>query len=52
MFHNDATRVRSAIARFNQIEGVSDSERAAARRRVRAAAGKFGVEVEAKRDRG
>lgn len=49
---NDATHVRNAIARFNQVEGVSATERAAAWRRIRAAARKFGVEVEAKRSRG
>jgi len=33
--------VRNAIARFDQVEGVSDSEREAAWRRIRAAARKF-----------
>src|SRR5437899_7085347 len=42
---NDARHVRNAIARFDQVEGVSDSERQAAWRRIRAAAKKFGVEV-------
>jgi uncharacterized protein DUF6582 len=42
---NDARHVRNAIARFDQVEGVSDSERAAAWRRIKAAAKKFGVEV-------
>ncbi len=42
---NDARHVRNAIARFDQVEGVSDSERDAAWRRIRAAAKKFGVEV-------
>src|SRR5205823_9236563 len=42
---NDARHVRNAIARFDQVEGVSDSERQAAWRRIRAAARKFGVEV-------
>ena len=45
---NDASHVRNAIARFDQVEGVSDAEREAAWRRIRAAARKFGVEVEAK----
>jgi hypothetical protein len=50
---NDASHVRNAIARFNQVEGVSESERAAAWRRIKAAAKKFGVEVETARpDRG
>jgi hypothetical protein len=42
---NDARHVRNAIARFDQVEGVSDSERQAAWRRIRSAARKFGVEV-------
>jgi len=41
----DAAHVRAAIARFNQVEGVSDEERDAAWRRILAAAKKFGVEV-------
>jgi hypothetical protein len=45
---NDARHVRNAIARFDQVEGVSDSERDAAWRRIRAAARKYGVEVSAK----
>ena len=45
---NDAGHVRNAIARFDQVEGVSDSEREAAWRRIRAAARKYGVEVKAK----
>ena len=44
---NDASHVRNAIARFDQVEGVSDSEREAAWRRIRAAARKYGVEVKA-----
>lgn len=44
----DAAHVRAAIARFNQVEGVSDEERDAAWRRIRAAADKFGVEVHEK----
>lgn len=43
---NDANHVRNAIARFNQVEGVSEAERAAAWRRIKAAAKRFGVEVE------
>lgn len=41
----DATHVRTAIARFDQVEGVTDAERDAAWRRITAAAKKFGVEV-------
>jgi hypothetical protein len=41
----DAGHVRNAIARFDQVEGVSDTERDAAWKRIKAAAKKFGVEV-------
>jgi hypothetical protein len=44
----NASHVRNAIARFNQVEGVSDEERDAAWRRIKKAADKFGVEVEEK----
>ena len=37
----DATHVRNAIARFNQVEGVSDDERDAAWKRIKAAAKKL-----------
>jgi hypothetical protein len=43
---NDASHVRNAIARFNQVEGVSETERAAAWRRIKSAAKKYGVDVE------
>jgi hypothetical protein len=43
---NDARHVRNAIARFNQVEDVSDSERDAAWKRIRSAAKKFSVEME------
>src|ERR1700716_3262466 len=42
---SDARHVRNAVARFDQVEGVSDSEREAAWRRIRAAARKYGVEI-------
>jgi hypothetical protein len=42
---SDAKHVRNAIARFNQVEGVSASERDAAWRRIKAAAKKYGIEV-------
>ena len=45
---HDASHVRNAIARFNQVEGVSDDERDAAWRRIKAAADKHGVEVNEK----
>jgi hypothetical protein len=41
----DAAHVRNAIARFDQVEGVSDTERDQAWRRIRTAARKFDVEV-------
>ena len=41
----DAKHVRNAIARFAQVEGVSDAERDRAWRRIKTAAKKFGVEV-------
>jgi hypothetical protein len=42
---NDARHVRNAIARFNQVEGVSNSERDEAWKRIQAAARKFDVEI-------
>ncbi len=42
---SDAGHVRNAIARFNQVEGVTDSEREAAWKRIRAAARKFNVDI-------
>jgi len=44
---NDAAHVRNAIARFDQVEGVSDAERDEAWKRILAAARKFDVEVSA-----
>lgn len=41
----DAAHVRDAIARFDQVEGVSDADRDAAWKRILAAAKKHGVEV-------
>jgi hypothetical protein len=41
----DARHVRNAIARFNQVEDVSESERAGAWRRIKAAAKKYGIEI-------
>jgi hypothetical protein len=43
----DARHVRNAIARFDQVEGVSDAERDRAWRRILAAAERHGVEVSA-----
>ncbi len=45
---NDAAHVRNAVARFDQVEGVSDADRDAAWRRIRAAARKYHVEIEAR----
>ena len=45
---NDASHVRNAVARFDQVEGVSDKERDAAWRRIRSAARKYGVHIEAR----
>lgn len=41
----DAAHVRNAIARFDQVEGVSDRERDQAWKRILAAAKRYGVEV-------
>ena len=43
---NNASHVRNAIARFDQVGGVSDDERDAAWKRIKAAAKKHGVEIE------
>jgi hypothetical protein len=43
----DARHVRNAIARFDQVEGVSDAERDRAWQRILAAAKRYGVEVSA-----
>jgi hypothetical protein len=45
---NDASHVRNAVARFNQVEGVSDSERDAAWERIERAAKRFDVKLEEK----
>ncbi len=44
----NAAHVRNAIARFDQVEGVSDAERDEAWQRIKGAAKKFGVEVHEK----
>jgi len=41
----DARHVRNAIARFDQVEGVSDAERDKAWKRIMAAAKRYDVEV-------
>lgn len=44
----DADHVRNAVARFDQVEGVSDADRDRAWRKIRAAARRFGVEIQAR----
>ena len=44
----DAEHVRNAIARFDQVKGVSDEERDEAWKRIQAAAKKFDVDVSEK----
>ncbi len=41
----DAAHVRNALARFDQVKGVSDDDRALAFANIRAAAAHFGVHV-------
>jgi hypothetical protein len=41
----DADHVRNAIARFDQVGGVSDDDRDKAWKRIKAAAKKYDVEV-------
>jgi len=45
---NDAHHVRNAIARFDQVEGVSDQDKDEAWERIKKAANKHGVEVHEK----
>lgn len=45
---NDARHVRNAVARFDQVEGVTTKERDRAWRRIRAAARKYGVHISAR----
>lgn len=42
----DASHVRNAIARFDQVEGVTDKEKDEAWARIRSAAKKFKVDVD------
>ena len=42
---HDCAHVRNAMARFNQTQGLTSAEKAAARRRILAAAKKCGIEV-------
>ncbi len=41
----DASHVRNAAARFNQVDDVSEADRREAKRRIERAAKKFGVEL-------
>jgi hypothetical protein len=45
---NDAKHVRNAIARFDQVEGVTDAERDKAWKRILTAAKKYDVDVSEK----
>ena len=45
---NDARHVRNAVARFDQVEGVTNAERERAWRRIREAARKYHVKIEAR----
>jgi len=42
---SDAAHIRNAVARFNQVQGVTDAERDAAWKRIQRAAAKFSVEL-------
>jgi hypothetical protein len=44
----DASHVRNAMARFNQVKGVTDEERKKAFTNIKKAAKKFGVKVDEK----
>jgi hypothetical protein len=41
----NASHVRNALARFDQVQGVSDAERDVAWGRIQAAAARFGVTI-------
>ncbi len=43
----DAAHVRSAVARFGEVRGVSEDERAQAFANIKAAAGYYGVRLSA-----
>ena len=45
---SDASHVRNAIARFDQVKGVSDKERDEAWKRIKSAAKEHGVELHEK----
>jgi hypothetical protein len=41
----NASHVRNAAARFDQVKGVTQAERSAAWKRIKSAAKRFGVEL-------
>ena len=41
----NASHVRNAAARFDQVQGVTEAERQAAWKRIQSAAKKYGVEL-------
>ena len=43
----DASHVRNAVARFDQVEGVTDAERDRAWKRIQAAAKRYDIDVSA-----
>ena len=45
---HDAAHIRNAVARFKQVQGVTDSERDAAWKRIQSAAKKHNVELNEK----
>jgi hypothetical protein len=42
----NASHVRNAVARFNQVKGVTEAERRAAWKRIRSAAKRYGVDLD------
>lgn len=44
----NASHVRNALARFNQVEGATEAEKVTARNKINGAAKKFGIEVSKK----
>ena len=42
----NASHVRNAVSRFNQVEGVTDAERDAAWKRIQSAAKKYQVDLQ------
>jgi len=46
----DASHVRNASARFNQVKGVSPEEKTQAKKKIQSAAKKYGVELKKKPD--